>query len=91
MKTFGTCSNCLKEHYWREIDFDNLLYISVDKAVCLTLCPICTDNFLQQGNKESIRIFYRQNINAAINGKTKPVFDFNLGNQPNTFAWRLAF
>jgi hypothetical protein len=84
MKTFGICSNCSKEHYWREIDYDNLLYINMDNAVCQTLCALCANTFLEETKNHNFKINYKQKINTILN-KSKPILDFTL-KQPNNNA-----
>jgi heterodisulfide reductase subunit B len=92
MKTFGTCSGCSGEHHWREIDFDNTLYVDRKNAICLTLCPVCREVFLKTKQTDDTVQMYKQRINHVLKGKSKPVLDFNLGQQSNAaLSWGLHF
>jgi hypothetical protein len=84
MKTINTCSNCLRRHTWKEIDYDNILYISVKNAICLTLCQSCATRFLDtQQNKPSIVNEYKQKADNILLGNrgqmavsNKPIFNW---------------
>ena len=90
MKTFDTCSDCFAEHHWKEIDYDNVLYISMENAICLTLCTTCVDKFLEVCQNNASIIRHKQKINSVLQGKSKPIPEFK--NQNNTaLNWRLSF
>ncbi len=92
MKTYGVCSDCGKNHNWREIDYDNNLYVSEDKAVAVTLCPVCRNKFFASNNKSHNLGRYKQKINAILKGNSNLVFNFNLNQQFNTMPFlRLSF
>ena len=90
MKTFDACSDCFAEHHWREIDYDKVLYISMENAICLTLCPACVDKFLESRQNSSSIIRHKQKINSVLQGKSKPISEFK--KQSNAaLNWRLSF
>ncbi|MHB8261437.1 MAG: hypothetical protein ACYDCN_17000 [Bacteroidia bacterium] len=90
MKTFDICSDCFGEHYWREIDYDNVLYVSMDNAICLTLCPACVNKFLEYRQNNFSILQYKQKINSILLGKSKPIPDFKKQNSASLF-WCLSF
>ncbi len=90
MKTFDTCSDCLGHHNWREIDYNNVLYVSKENAICLTLCHDCLTKFMKAPKKSSLLIRYKQKINSVLAGKSKPFSDFK--KQDNaSLNWGLFF
>jgi hypothetical protein len=90
MKTFNTCSDCLGPHSWREIDYDNVLYVSLENAICLTLCSVCVEKFSATTKSTSNIIKYKQKINGVLAGKSKYVAD---GKNQNAASlnWGLFF
>jgi hypothetical protein len=90
MKTFDTCSDCSGRHNWREIDYDNVLYVSMENAICLTLCPTCVNKFLATPQNRSSLIRYKQKINSALLGKSKLIPEFKKQNSATSF-WGLSF
>ena len=80
MKTINFCSNCLRQHNWREIDYDNVLFINEKNAVCLTLCQSCVSKFLEnQLQKSSAIRNYKQRINnMLLADKNKSVHNNNV-------------
>lgn len=92
MKTFGTCSICNNKHSWREIDYDNMLYLSNDDAIRLTLCDECVKKYTDDCQNKNLTTNYKHKIDSILKGKTKPVLDFVLINQnyQPTF-WNLSF
>jgi len=78
MKTIDVCSNCLQQHNWREIDYDNILYMNVKNAICLTLCQSCETHFsTTQQSKPSIIKEYQQKIDAILLADRDQVFVSN--------------
>ncbi|HKC69129.1 MAG TPA: hypothetical protein VKG26_12915 [Bacteroidia bacterium] len=74
MKTIDICSHCLHKHNWREIDYDNILYVSEKNAICLTLCETCAAKFLEtQQPKSSVIKAYKQKIEHILLTKSSPV------------------
>ncbi|HXU27907.1 MAG TPA: hypothetical protein VN698_11805 [Bacteroidia bacterium] len=73
MRTIDICSNCHHQHNWKEIDYDNVLYVSEKNAICLTLCQSCTTQFLENyQNKSSIIKEYKQKIgNILLTDRTR--------------------
>jgi hypothetical protein len=85
MKTFDVCSGCSNHHNWREIDYDNILYVSMENAICLTLCPACTNKFLTTPQNRSSLIRYKQKINGALQAKSKSILEFKRQNSATSF------
>jgi|GEM_PF-1175099 len=73
MKTFNVCSDCFGPHSWREIDYDNVLYVSLENAISLTLCPVCVSKFSEASKSNANIIKYKQKINSVLEGKSKYV------------------
>jgi hypothetical protein len=73
MKTFDSCSDCSGKHTWKEIDYYNVLYVSKDNAVCLTLCPLCVTKFKETNSKRNSVIQYKQKIDNILLGKAKSI------------------
>jgi hypothetical protein len=90
MKTFDICSNCFGQHNWSEIDYDNVLYVSMDNAICLTLCPSCVNKFMKNRQSNSSILNYKQKINSVLLGKSKPFSDFHKQNNAS-LNWGLFF
>ena len=90
MKTFDICSDCLGQHHWREIDYDNVLYVSMENAICLTLCPTCIAKFSENRQNSSSLIRYKQRINSVLEGKSKVVPEFKKQNSAS-LKWGLFF
>ena len=90
MKTFDLCSDCFKEHHWREIDYCNVLYVSTESAICLTLCHSCVNKFLNNRRNNSSILNYRQKINSILEGKSTSVPNLNKQNSAS-LVWGLFF
>ncbi|HKC67176.1 MAG TPA: hypothetical protein VKG26_03025 [Bacteroidia bacterium] len=90
MKTFDICTDCFEPHGWREIDYDNVLYVSLENAICLTLCPTCVAKFTEGPKNSSAIIRYKQKISSVLNGKSKQVTE-NKNQNPAALTWGLFF
>jgi hypothetical protein len=90
MKTFDICSDCLGQHHWREIDYDNVLYVSMENAICLTLCPTCEAKFMESSKNSSSIIRYKQKINSVLEGKSKTTPEFKKQNNAS-LKWGFFF
>jgi len=90
MKIFDICSDCLGEHHWREIDYDNVLYVSMENAICLTLCAVCATKFSEKRQDKSALIRYKQKINSILEGKSKAVPELKKQNGAS-LKWGLFF
>ncbi len=90
MKTYTTCSACFELHNWRELDYNNVLYVSVDNAICITLCPACVTKFLVAPKNRKSNIRYKQKIDCVLRGESK--FTPDLKNQSSaSLVWGLFF
>ncbi|HXD93422.1 MAG TPA: hypothetical protein VNX01_09420 [Bacteroidia bacterium] len=90
MKTFNICSDCYGQHSWREIDYDNVLYVSLENAISLTLCPTCVSKFSAAPKNSSTIIKYKQKINSVLEGKSKYV-TANKTQNAASLNWGLFF
>ena len=90
MKTFDICSDCFGKHNWREIDYDNVLYVSMDNAICLTLCPPCVSKFQEVRQNTSAITSYKQKIEAVLKGKSKYIPTIKKQNSAS-LVWGLSF
>ena len=90
MKTFNTCLDCFGLHNWRELDYNNVLYVSIDNAICITLCPVCVTKFLVAPKNHKCKINYKQKIDNILKGKSK--FNADFKNQSSaSLVWGLFF
>ena len=90
MKTFDICSGCFEQHNWREIDYYNVLYVSMQNAISLTLCPKCLEKFKGINSKKDF-IQYKQRIDTILVKKFKLI---NSEPKPQNYAvsnWGLFF
>ncbi|HXU27127.1 MAG TPA: hypothetical protein VN698_07835 [Bacteroidia bacterium] len=90
MKTFNICSDCFSPHSWREIDYDNVLYVSLENAIYLTLCPTCVNKFSAASKNSSTIIKYKQKINGVLAGKSKYITEGKTQNAAS-LTWGLFF
>ncbi|HTA63824.1 MAG TPA: hypothetical protein VK835_15280 [Bacteroidia bacterium] len=90
MKTFNVCSDCFEPHSWREIDYDNVLYVSLENAISLTLCPKCVTKFAEASKSSSTIIKYKQKINSVLAGKSKYIIE-NKKQNAASLNWGLFF
>lgn len=90
MKTFDICTDCFEPHSWREIDYDNVLYVSLENAICLTLCPACVAKFAQAPKNSSTIISHKQKINGILNSISKPGTETKKQNAAS-LTWGLFF
>jgi hypothetical protein len=90
MKTYTTCSACFELHNWRELDYNNVLYVSVDNAICITLCSTCVTKFLVAPKSHKSNISYKQKIDCVLRGESK--FTPDLKKQSSaSLVWGLFF
>ena len=66
MKTFNYCTKCNSAHNWREVDYNNVLYISRENAICITLCTSCMDEFANIPPKIESILGYKQRIDDVL-------------------------
>jgi hypothetical protein len=73
MKTFNHCTNCNSVHNWREVDYNNVLYVSRENAICITLCTGCVAEFTNSPPKVSSTMNYKERIDDILSfHKTHP-------------------
>lgn len=90
MKTFDICTDCFEPHSWREIDYDNVLYVSLENAICLTLCPGCVTKFMEGPKNSSVIIKHKQKINSVLTSKSKQSSE-NKKQNAASLTWGLFF
>lgn len=91
MKTFDICSDCNGHHHWREIDYDNVLYVSQENAISLTLCPSCLNKFNEATKTNSLILRYKNKISSVLLGKSKTITSSNKQNANVASFWGLSF
>lgn len=90
MKTFDICSGCLGGHHWREIDYDNVLYMNIDNAICLTLCPACVSKFLAVHQNKTSIVTYKRKVDSILKAKPKPITHFK-NQSSGAMVWSLFY
>ena len=94
MKTFNHCTKCNSAHNWREVDYNNVLYISRENAICITLCTNCINEFANKPPKISTILGYQQRIDDVLSSHVIVDDEQNSHHQKassESLLWALSF